>query len=82
LFTLWTLYGDKYFGGGMMDSMMDKHLMVAATKLLEERRQTTLTHLYMVDDMMDEILMLDNPEAMREIASFVKSILVNLEEQV
>ncbi len=27
------------------------------------------------DDMMDEILILDNPEAMREIALFVKDIL-------
>ena len=49
-------------------------------KLVEEKSQSMLTHIYMVDDMMDEILMLDNPEAMREIAAFVKEVVKQMEE--
>lgn len=43
----------------------------------------------MVDDLMDEILILDNPESMREVANYVKELLrsdtirdfVDLEEE-
>jgi hypothetical protein len=47
---------------------------------MEEKKQANLTHMYIIDDMMDEILMLDNPEAMREIALFVKSVIVQMED--
>lgn len=64
----------------MNDSMMDKVELQMMRKLVEEKRQTMLTHMYMIDDMMDEILMLDNPEAMREIALFVKEVVKQMEE--
>jgi len=47
---------------------------------MEEKRQARLTHMYMIDDMMSEILILDNPEAMREIAMFVKSLIAQMDE--
>jgi len=61
-------------------TMMDKVELQMMRKLVEEKRQSTLTHMYMIDDLMDEILMLDNPEAMREIAAFVKEIIKQMEE--
>lgn len=64
----------------MDNSMMDKVELQMMRKLVEEKRQTMLTHMYMIDDMMDEILMLDNPEAMREIAAFVKEVVKQMEE--
>lgn len=64
----------------MMDGMMDKVELQMMRKLLEKDRQAMLTHMYMIDDMMDEILMLDNPEAMREIATFVKEVVKQMEE--
>ena len=63
-----------------MDEMMDKVELQMMRNLMFKKRQTTLTHMYMIDDMMDEILMLDNPEAMREIAAFVKEIIKQMEE--
>lgn len=63
----------------MNDSMMDKVELQMMRKLVEEKHQTTLTHMYMIDDMMSEILILDNPEAMREIAMFVKDIIKQME---
>ena len=63
-----------------MDDMMDKVELQMMRKIIEEKRQSTLTHMYMIDDMMDEILMLDNPEAMREIAQFVKEVVKQMEE--
>ena len=63
-----------------MNEMMDKVELQMMRKVIEEKHQATLTHMYMIDDMMDEILMLDNPEAMREIAAFVKEIVKQMEE--
>jgi hypothetical protein len=63
-----------------MDNMIDKVELQLMRKLIEEKHQSTLTHMYMIDDMMDEILILDNPEAMREIASFVKEVIKQMEE--
>jgi hypothetical protein len=63
----------------MNDSMMDKVELQMMRKIMEEKHQSTLTHMYMIDDMMDEILMLDNPEAMREIAAFVKEVVKQME---
>ena len=61
-------------------NMADKVELQMLRKLIEERHQTTLTHMYMIDDMMDEILMFDSAESMREIALYVKSIIKNMEE--
>lgn len=33
--------------------------------------------LRLIDEMMDEILILDNPEAMREVANFVHEVIKN-----
>ena len=63
-----------------MNNMMDKVELQMMRKLVEEKHQATLTHMYMIDDMMDEILILDNPEAMREIALFVKQLIQQMEE--
>lgn len=63
-----------------MDNMMDKVELQMMRKIIEEKHQATLTHMYMIDDMMDEILILDNPEAMREIAAFVKEVVKQMEE--
>ena len=63
-----------------MDFQMDKFVLDLVKKETEEKRQAMLTHIYIIDDMMDEILMLDNPEAMREIAAFVKSVVSQMEE--
>jgi len=63
-----------------MDFQMDKVELQVMRKMVEEKRQATLTHMYIIDDMMDEILMLDNPEAMREIAAFVKTVVAQMEE--
>jgi KaiC/GvpD/RAD55 family RecA-like ATPase len=63
-----------------MDFQMDKVELQVMRKMVEEKRQATLTHMYIIDDMMDEILMLDNPEAMREIALFVKEVVKQMEE--
>jgi hypothetical protein len=60
--------------------MMDKVELQMMRKIVEEKHQATLTHMYMIDDMMDEILILDNPEAMREIALFVKQLIQQMEE--
>ena len=46
----------------------------------ELKRQAMLTHMYIIDDMMSEILILDNPEAMREVAAFVKTVVAQMEE--
>lgn len=62
-----------------MDSMMDKVELCLMRKMAEEKRQTVLTHMYMIDDMMDEILILDNPESMREIALYVKEVIKQME---
>ena len=59
---------------------MDKVELQMMRKIVEEKHQATLTHMYMIDDMMDEILILDNPEAMREIALFVKQLIQQMEE--
>ena len=63
-----------------METMIERAEKQVMRKMLEESRQAYLTHMYIIDDMMDEILMLDNPEAMREIAAFVKSVLTQMEE--
>lgn len=63
-----------------MDFQMDKVELQVMRRIVEEKRQANLTHMYIIDDMMDEILMLDNPEAMREIASFVKEVVKQMEE--
>jgi len=63
-----------------MEFQMDKAELMFMRRLNERRRQAMLTHTYMIDDMMEEILMLDNPEAMREIAMFVKSVVAQMEE--
>lgn len=63
-----------------MEFQADKIELQVMRKMAEEKRQSTLTHMYMIDDMMDEILMLDNPEAMREIAQFVKEVVKQMEE--
>jgi hypothetical protein len=60
--------------------IMDKVELQMMRKIVEEKHQATLTHMYMIDDMMDEILILDNPEAMREIALFVKQLIQQMEE--
>ena len=63
-----------------MNDMMDKVELQMMRNLMLKKRHATLTHMYMIDDMMDEILMLDNPEAMREIAAFVKEVIKQMEE--
>lgn len=63
-----------------MEFQMDKVELQVMRNMIERRRQATLTHMYIIDDMMDEILMLDNPEAMREIAMFVKNVVTQMEE--
>jgi KaiC/GvpD/RAD55 family RecA-like ATPase len=70
----------KYWWWNNMDFQMDKVELQVMRKMVEEKRQATLTHMYIIDDMMDEILMLDNPEAMREIALFVKEVVKQMEE--
>jgi hypothetical protein len=60
--------------------MMDKVEIQTLRVMAEQKRQSMLTHIYMIDDMMSEILILDNPEAMREIASFVKEVVKQMEE--
>ena len=60
--------------------MMEKFEIKILKEMMEQRRQATLTHMYIIDDMMDEILMLDNPDAMREIAAFVKTVVRQMEE--
>ena len=62
-------------------NMAEKVELQMMRKLLNDRHQTVLTHMYMIDDMMSEILMLDNPEAMREIAMFVKDLIRQMEAQ-
>jgi hypothetical protein len=64
---------------GIMD-MIDKVELQVMRQLAERKRQATLTHMYMIDDLMSEILILDNPEAMREIALFVKEVIQQMEE--
>ena len=59
--------------------MMEKVELQMLRKLVEEKNQTILTHLYIIDDMMSEILILDNPEAMREIALYVKEVIRSAE---
>lgn len=63
-----------------MDSMIDKVELCLMRKLVEEKRQTMLTHMYMIDDMMDEILILNDPSSMREIALYVKDVIKQMEE--
>lgn len=62
-----------------MDSMMDKVELQMLRKIVEEEKQTMLTHTYMIDDLMSEILILNNPEAMREVALYVKEIIKQME---
>jgi hypothetical protein len=64
----------------MNDSMMDKVELQVMRRMVEEKRQSMLTYMYMIDDMMDEIQMLDNAEAMREIAMFVKTLVSQMED--
>ena len=59
--------------------MMEKVELQMLRKLVEEKNQTILTHLYIIDDMMSEILILDNPEAMMEIALYVKEVIRSAE---
>ena len=60
-------------------AMGDLMELVHIRKMAVKNEAAYKTHMYMIDDMMDEILMLDNPEAMREIASFVKEIIKDME---
>lgn len=60
--------------------MMDKVELQMMRNLMLKKHHATLTHMYMIDDMMSEILILDNPEAMREIALFVKELIKQMEE--
>ena len=62
-----------------MDEMMDKVMLQSVRRVMEEKRQANLTHMYIIDDMMDEILMLDNVNSMKEIAMFVKEIVKKME---
>lgn len=63
-----------------MDSMMDKVEVHMMKEMFKVERQSMLTHLYIIDDMMSEILILDNPEAMREIALYVKEVVKSAEK--
>lgn len=62
-----------------MEEMMDRILIQELISIMEEERKTMATHLSIVDDMMDEILILENPESMREVALFVKGLLRQME---
>jgi len=62
---------------------MDMSTMVELQTLRvmsEQKRQAMLTYTYMIDDLMSEILILDNPEAMREVAAYVKEVVKQMEE--
>ena len=63
-------------------SMVDRYEAHMLKKEMMDKRHTIYTHLYIVDDMMSEILILDNPEAMREIAAYVKTVLAQLEGEI
>ena len=54
-----------------MSSMADKMYI----KDLELENLDLKMKLRMIDELMDEILILDNPEAMREIAAFVQEVM-------
>ena len=63
-----------------MDSMMEKVELQMMRKMVEEKNQAMLTHLYIIDDMMSEILILDSTDAMREIALYVKEVVKSAED--
>ena len=60
--------------------MIDKVELQMMRKIVEQELESKKTLLYMIDDMMSEILILDNPESMREIASYVKDVIAQVEE--
>ncbi len=49
-------------------------------KIAEKKRQSMLTHLYIIDDLASEILILNNVESMREVALYMKELIKQVEE--
>jgi hypothetical protein len=62
-----------------MNNMLDKVELQMLRQILEEKHQSMLTHAYMIDDLMSEILILDDPSSMREVAMYVKEVVKQME---
>jgi hypothetical protein len=58
-----------------MDNMMDMHMVDMVEKENLKNRISSLEgKLQIIEDNMDEILILQSPESMREIALFIKQV--------
>ena len=62
---------------------MDMSTMVELQTLRvmsEQKRQSMLTYMYILDDLASEILILDDPSSMREVALYMKEVIQMMEE--
>lgn len=51
------------------------HIMLDEIRTLKDDKASLEATIRIIDELMDEVLLLDNPEAMREIAMFIKEVI-------